>query len=100
VKQETWQRASSVRLIKIKEEELKPLGEGEFYFHQIIGLRVYTDNGIYLGKIVDIIRTGANDVFCVKGKREYMIPALKKVVKEVDLKRGVMVIVPIEGLLE
>lgn len=86
--------------IKVKEEELPPLGEGEFYFHQIIGLKVYTQDGRYLGKVVDILKTGANDVFCVKGKREYMIPALKSLVKEVDLKREIMIIEPMEGLLE
>lgn len=87
-------------MIKVKEEELPPLGEGEFYYHQIIGLRVFTVGGEYVGRVVDIIRTGANDVFCVRGKREYMIPALKSVVKEIDLKEGVMIIVPMEGLLE
>ncbi len=86
--------------IKVKEEELPPLGEGEFYFHQIIGLDVYTVQGEHLGRIVDIIRTGANDVFQVKGRREYMIPALKSVVKEVNLKKGIMIIEPMKGLLE
>lgn len=86
--------------IKVKEEELPPLGEGEFYFHQIIGLKVYTHEGRYLGKVVDILKTGANDVFCVKGKKEFMIPALKSLVKEVDLKRGIIIIEPMEGLLE
>ncbi|MDK2871566.1 MAG: rRNA processing protein RimM [bacterium] len=86
--------------IKVKEEELPPLGEGEYYFHQIIGLKVYTREGRFLGRVVDILKTGANDVFHVKGEREYMIPALKSVVKEIDLKRGVMIIVPMEGLLD
>jgi len=86
--------------IKVKEEELPPLGEGEYYFHQILGLSVYTQEGKFLGKIVEILRTGANDVFRVVGDKEYMIPALKSVVKEVDLKRGVMIIAPMEGLLD
>ncbi|MCS7233479.1 MAG: ribosome maturation factor RimM [Synergistetes bacterium] len=86
--------------IKVKEEELPPLGEGEFYFHQIIGLKVYTQEGKYLGKIVDILKTGANDVFCVRGEKEYMIPALKSVVREIDLDKEIMIIFPMEGLLE
>ncbi|MCD6363233.1 MAG: 16S rRNA processing protein RimM [Synergistetes bacterium] len=88
-------------LIKVREEELPPLQEGEYYFHQIIGLDVYTVQGERLGRVVDIIRTGANDVFQVKGEqREYMIPALKRVVREVNLKKGIMIIEPMKGLLE
>jgi 16S rRNA processing protein RimM len=82
-------------------EKLPSLAEGEFYWCDLLGLKVETDNGDLLGRVTDIIATGSNDVYVVKGNgREYMIPALEDVVLHIDLKEGVMKVSPPEGLLD
>lgn len=88
-------------LIKISEKDLDPLPEGEYYIFQLIGMQVSTDEGRDIGTIADIFSTGSNDVYVVrKGKKEYLIPAIKEVVKEIDIKGRRMVIHPIKGLLD
>jgi len=89
-------------LIQIPESQLMPLPEGHFYLFQIIGLAVYTENGDYLGKIKDVVRTGSNDVYQVvddQGK-QVLIPALREVVDQINLEEQRIVIRPMPGLLE
>ncbi|MBW1927632.1 MAG: 16S rRNA processing protein RimM [Deltaproteobacteria bacterium] len=75
--------------------------EGEFFWHELLGLEVYLDSGEYLGKLSQIIPTGANDVYVVKkGEREYLIPATVEVIRQVDLEQGTMTISPLEGMLD
>jgi 16S rRNA processing protein RimM len=87
-------------LIQIPEEERVTLPEGHYYRYEIIGLDVYLEDRTMLGRIESIIETGGNDVYVVKqGDREVLIPALKRVVKAVDLPKREMTICPIDGLL-
>lgn len=80
-------------------ESLEKL-EGEYYWRQIIGLSVRTENGTALGKIKSVIPTGAHDVYVVNGdSKEYLIPAVEDVVLDIDLLKGVMTIKPLDGLL-
>jgi 16S rRNA processing protein RimM len=80
-------------LIKIKESESPKLPEGVYYHYQIIGLGVYTVDGDYLGKIMSIFETGSNDVYVVRGEdKEYLIPAIKDVIKEIDLEAKKMIV--------
>ncbi len=75
--------------------------EGEFFWYELIGLKVYLVSGKYLGKIVQILPTGSNDVYIVKDKeKEYLIPAIEDVIKDVNIEAGKMIIEPLEGLLE
>jgi 16S rRNA processing protein RimM len=84
-------------LLKIKKSESPELPEGVYYHYQIIGLKVYTVDGIYLGQIKSILETGSNDVYIVReSEREYLIPAIKEVVKEIDLKANRMIVKPLE----
>lgn len=85
----------------IPASELAELPPGSYYRHDIIGLQVVTLAGRILGNIADIIETGGNDVYVIRGGgREFLIPAIKDVVKQVDLARGMMYIDPIKGLLD
>jgi len=87
-------------LIQVPVSERISLPEGEYFQSDLIGLEVYHDNGTYVGEITEIVETGANDLFVVQeGKREMLIPALRKIVKLIDLKRNRMEIDPPEGLL-
>ncbi|MHA6258686.1 ribosome maturation factor RimM [Sporosarcina sp. CAU 1771] len=88
-------------IIKISENQLEELDEGEFYYHEILGCTVVTMDDVVIGKITDILETGANDVWTVtpeKGKAQY-IPYIEDVVKEIDIDNKKVKIDPIEGLL-
>jgi len=88
------------RLLEVPEDELHPLGEGEYYHFQILGLEVLTTSGENLGRVEQIISTGSNDVFVVRGPRgEVLIPALADVVKSVDPAAGRIEVEVVEGLL-
>lgn len=78
-----------------------PLPDGEYYHHQILGLRVVDQDGRELGIVADILPTGANDVFVVHSKNnpEILIPALESVIAAVDLEAGVMQVNLLPGLL-
>lgn len=81
-------------------EEAVELPEGEIWIHDIIGMEVYTTSGEHLGHVIDVLRTGSNDVYVIKNRREYLIPALKNVVKGISLEEKKMTIEPMPGLLE
>jgi 16S rRNA processing protein RimM len=73
--------------------------EGEYYWSDLIGLAVYSTDGQYLGRLEDIIATGSNDVYVVRdGDRETLLPALERVVKEIDIEQGLMRVELPEGL--
>ncbi|TAK05502.1 MAG: 16S rRNA processing protein RimM [Candidatus Manganitrophaceae bacterium] len=85
----------------IPDEERMPLPKGSYYHFEIEGLDVFLENGTRLGKLEQILETGSNDVYVVKQDgKEYLIPALASVVKEINLKEGRMIIRPLQGLLE
>lgn len=73
------------KLVAVKMKDAAPLKAGEFYHHQIIGREVVTDEGEALGKVTEIITTGANDVYVVKGDGgEVLLPAIKSVILSLD----------------
>jgi len=86
--------------VMIPLEEAVPLEEGEFYLFQALGLDVVTDEGEYLGKIVDVIETGANDVYVVHGPLgEVLLPDIEECILKVDIAAGQMTVHLMEGLL-
>ncbi|GMA49074.1 ribosome maturation factor RimM [Alicyclobacillus contaminans] len=87
----------------VPESKLMPLPEGTYYIHQLVGLDVHTDDGKYVGKLVDVLMPGANDVYVVRGplqKKDVLIPAIADVVQEVNLERGTMTVHLLPGLLD
>lgn len=90
-------------IVKIPRELALPLGEGEYYIGDLYDLEVYTNDEEYLGKIVDILFTAANDVYVVKkedSKKELLIPVIKQCILEVDLNNRRMTVNLLEGLRE
>jgi 16S rRNA processing protein RimM len=88
------------RRLEVPEDELHPLGEGEYYHFQILGLEVRTTTGEVLGRVEQIISTGSNDVYVVRGPRgEVLVPAVDDVVKSVDPAAGRIEVEAVEGLL-
>lgn len=78
-----------------------PLPAGEYYWFDIEGLAVYGKDGNYLGTIAEIIHTGSNDVYVVRqDTQETLIPALRTVVRTIDLSRREMHLYTTAGLLE
>lgn len=85
--------------ITVPQEAVPPLPEGEWFHFQLIGLRVITGQGEELGEITEILETGSNDVYVVSGATgEILVPALSKVVREIDIASGLMVVDLPEGL--
>lgn len=75
------------------------LDEGEYFHYQLIGLRVRTGDGEVLGELQEILETGSNDVYIVRGESgEILIPALPTVVLDVDLPDGFMLVELPDGL--
>lgn len=89
-------------LIQIPKEDAVQLPEGSYYIFDIIGMRVSNLDGKELGEIVDVIKTKANDVYIVKPKdgKQILIPALKTVVREIDIKNRKMMVELPEGILD
>jgi 16S rRNA processing protein RimM len=88
------------QLVQIAREDAVPLDPGEFYEHQIIGLSVVTTDGEPLGHVVEVLATGANDVYVVQGPRgEILLPARVEVVRAIDLDAGIITVTLLPGLL-
>lgn len=87
--------------ILVSLKDAVPLEADEVYLFQVIGLEVRTTGGEVLGKVTDIIETGANDVYVVNGAAygEVLIPAISTVIKDTDVETGVMTIQLMPGLL-
>ncbi len=74
------------RTIAVRRNELPKLAKGEYYWSDLIGLRVNTDQGVDLGIVDHLFATGANDVVVVNGDRERLIPWIRdQVIKKIDL---------------
>lgn len=88
------------QLLTVSESDLESLNEDEYYRFQLVGLAVETTDGAALGELTEVISTGANDVYLVRGQRgDILVPATDDVVKAIDLEGGRMVIEEMPGLL-
>jgi 16S rRNA processing protein RimM len=77
------------QLVQVPIEDAVPLENGEYYLYEIEGLEVITTEGERLGRVVEVIETGSNDVYVVRdGDQEILLPALSDVVTRVDLNAG------------
>ncbi len=87
--------------IFVGKEAFPELEEGEYYWADLLGMEVETQEGKRIGKVKGIFPTGANDVYVVEGKRgEIFLPAIEGVIQGIDLKKRVMKVVRMEGLWE
>lgn len=85
----------------LKRSQLPVPDEDEYYWRDLIGLTVHTDQGIELGKLVDIFETGSSDIYVVRGSdKEYLIPAIADVIAHIDIAGKKMIITPLDGLLD
>ena len=85
----------------VSREDAVPLGENENYVADLIGLLVVTDEGKTLGPLLDVLQTGANDVYVVDYEgRELLIPSIKECILKVDLEKGEILVHLLDGLLD
>lgn len=90
------------KILMVEKEDLVDLPEGHYYIFDIIGLSVYTEEKEFLGTVKDVLETGSNDVYVVekdnleeetsKKNQPLLIPALKEVVKKIDLEDKIMIV--------
>lgn len=89
------------RYLLVSAGELAPLEEGEVYYHQLLGLEVVTVEGEVVGRVREVYETDPAHLLEVKGpERLHLIPFVKRIVKQVDLEAGRLVIAPPPGLLD
>lgn len=99
---DTVERAENYRNYYIKIERTDDsLEENSYYIVDIEGCSVYTEKNEFLGKITEVFSTGSNDVYVVKAEdgREILLPAIKDVIKDVDIKNKKIIVHLLEGLI-
>lgn len=86
----------------VTRENAIPLAEGENFIVDMVGCKVITDEDETLGELVDVMQTGANDVYIVKTKqgKEVLLPAIKECVLEKDIKNKLIRVHIMKGLLD
>lgn len=95
------ERAESLRgeTIYCETERAVGLLNGRYFHFQIIGLEVVTAENEFLGKVVEILETGSNDVYVVRRQsNEILLPATKEIVLDIDLEGNTMTVKLIPGL--
>lgn len=88
--------------VYVKATELPKLPEGKIYQHELFGFDVVDEYGNSLGTLVEIIETGANDVYVVRNEsgKEILLPAISSVILEADPTQRVMRVHLLEGLVD
>jgi 16S rRNA processing protein RimM len=87
--------------VMIKQDELLPLAEDEYYIDDLIGLEVILPDEKVLGKVLNILETKGTDILVVKNKnKEYMIPMSKEYIIEIDLENNKIYIDPVNKILD
>ena len=88
-------------ILEVERKNAVKLSKDTYFTFEIIGLEVYTENNIFLGKVENIISTGSNDVYVVKrkDKEELFIPAIHDVVKNINLEKKRITINMVDGLI-
>ncbi|WP_020615315.1 ribosome maturation factor RimM [Paenibacillus daejeonensis] len=88
-------------LVKVAKTDVVDLEEDEYYYHEIVGCRVVTEDGEELGEITEILSPGANDVWVVerpKGK-QLLLPVIDEVLINVDVSDKLVTVRLLEGLI-
>lgn len=89
-------------IIKVPETDLSELGDNEYYFYEIIGCTVFSEEGKKIGTVKEILTPGANDVWVISRNegKDVLIPYIEEIVKEVNIREKMIKIHVMEGLLD
>ncbi len=84
----------------VSREDAAPLGEDEYYIADLIGMKVFTEDGEF-GVLKDVIETGANEVYVVDSKEhgEVLIPAIHDCILDVNVEEQTMKVHLLDGLV-
>ena len=87
--------------LKIHRKDAIKLPKDTYFIADLLGLEVYTDEGVLLGKVDDIYNTGSNDIYVVKDDlgKQILLPGTKEVLKEISLEKEKIVVHLIKGLI-
>lgn len=87
--------------LKIDRKNAKKLPKDTYFIADLLGLEVYSDREELLGKVDDIFRTGANDVYVVKDEKgkQLLLPGISEVIKEIDLEKEKIIVHLLKGLV-
>lgn len=99
---DTEEAANKLRncYIKVDRKSAVKLPKDTYFICDLIDLEVYDEEGLMLGKIKDVLQTGSNDVYVVQTEgKDILIPALKEVVREIDIRNRKLVVSLPEGLI-
>lgn len=89
------------REVWVDEQYLPALADDEFYWHELIGLRVVVEGGRVLGQVTAMLATGGHDLLVVRGGgREYLIPARREFMLDTDRQAGTITVADIPGLFD
>jgi 16S rRNA processing protein RimM len=85
-------------VVYVRADQLPELPEGEYYHHELLGLLAVTEDGRELGRLEQILETGANDVYLVRQADggELLLPAVEDVIVAYEIKEGKIVVRPQE----
>jgi 16S rRNA processing protein RimM len=88
-------------LVYVRADDRPPLAEGEYYHHELIGLRVVDESGDLLGTLTQILDTRANDVYVVRPQDgpEILLPAIESVILDINLEKGEIRVHLLPGLI-
>lgn len=79
--------------VSLYRQQMPELPEGQYYWFDLIQLEVVNIQGVHLGKVTDILETGANDVLVIEGERRHLVPLIMdRYVTVVDLAAGRMTV--------
>lgn len=86
----------------VTRENAVPLEEGEYFIVDMVGCKIITDEGEDFGELVDVMQTGANDVYVVKTHegKEVLLPAIDECVLEKNIEKKVIKVHIMKGLLD
>jgi 16S rRNA processing protein RimM len=87
--------------VYIRAADAAPLAEDEYFLHDLVGLTVATVDGQTVGKVREVLETGAGEVLVItrEGQPDALVPMVRDFVAAVDIAGGTITITPIEGLL-
>lgn len=87
--------------LKIKREDARKLPNDTYFIADLIGLNVYTEDGILLGKVDDIYNNKSNDIYVIKDElgKQILLPAIKDVIKHIDIENEKITVHLLNGLI-
>ncbi|MDT8716443.1 16S rRNA processing protein RimM [Clostridium sp. 19966] len=95
---DTMEQANELKssYLTVNREDATKLPEGRYYVVDIVGCKVIDTNGKLIGKVDEVVFTGSNDVYWIKGEKDILIPAIADVVLNIDIEKEEILIKPVE----